>query len=303
MQSPRFFLLTALFVASSAIFAIDLTNEDFSWQYNPKKPIRVRDVVAMQDSTLTIFLEIKSLPAFQWRVAYYTQDNYKGEGETLITPKVDTLASSFDTKILKISLDSYQNLFLVSFTSQSETLYYDIAVSENTPDFYLTDGRGMPLFSPYLMNSDVGVNNAPTLFFTRYKNEFGEAEHPYAKVETLAPAVPEDSTFQSSSVASLKEGYFYAATKDTLTNEKLVFLKMPVYYPKYRKLPELIEAAFYIMTEQEKTSLIQTNDLKKTFDSFWVGLYQSKTRAKNAIKNYYDWVEYANYRFTDYKEG
>ena len=48
---------------------------------------------------------------------------------------------------------------------------------------------------------------------------------------------------------------------------------------------------------------MSSNDVRKSFESFWLNLSKSEAIAKQIIKRYYDRVEESNLLFTNYKEG
>ena len=59
----------------------------------------------------------------------------------------------------------------------------------------------------------------------------------------------------------------------------------------------------YILNEPERKSFANSRNPRESFDSFWINTFKSKFRARNAIRNYYNWIEQANKRFTDFKQG
>lgn len=49
--------------------------------------------------------------------------------------------------------------------------------------------------------------------------------------------------------------------------------------------------------------MFRSKNPKESFDSFWMNTYSTKSRARNAIRKYYNWIENANTLFTDFKPG
>ena len=53
----------------------------------------------------------------------------------------------------------------------------------------------------------------------------------------------------------------------------------------------------------ESRELVTSEEKKRAFDEFWIGMTNSAGKAKSIIREYYQQVEEANHLFTGYKEG
>ncbi|MEO1256252.1 MAG: GWxTD domain-containing protein, partial [Bacteroidota bacterium] len=124
-----------------------------------------------------------------------------------------------------------------------------------------------------------------------------------AEMKPLAPQVDLDTSFVFKDSVIFEEDHFYTIRKDSLATVGVTMLRVPPYFPEYRKLRELMEAMLYLTSEQEKKSILKSKNLRQSFDSFWMNTYSTKSRARNAIRDYYSKIRKANESFTDFKPG
>jgi GWxTD domain-containing protein len=74
-------------------------------------------------------------------------------------------------------------------------------------------------------------------------------------------------------------------------------------FPTFTKVKELINSLQYITSNDEQTSLLETNNQKEALDELLINLTGDQNLAKNIIKNYFKRVTEANKLFTTTKEG
>ena len=77
-------------------------------------------------------------------------------------------------------------------------------------------------------------------------------------------------------------------------------------YPAIKAPIELARPLHYLMSEKEYKKLVaieHPDSLKQAVDRFWLKALNSKSRARQVIKMYYQRVEEANKQFSNFKEG
>jgi GWxTD domain-containing protein len=74
-------------------------------------------------------------------------------------------------------------------------------------------------------------------------------------------------------------------------------------FPGITDAIEMIHCARYIMTKEEYTSCLESENKKKAIDKFWLEIGGSNERARELIKRYYARVKEANKLYTAYNEG
>ena len=150
-------------------------------------------------------------------------------------------------------------------------------------------------------------NKSQSFKLVRYSHEFDPALSPIAVGSKLTPKpLYVDSLYDVSSNTPFvleKEGLYYFI-KDTTDRTGFSILGTDERFPKYTKPAKLSKPMVYLTTNQEFQALNSNADFKKSFDQFWLGLYNNnQTAARKTIKSFYTKVEEANSQFTTYKEG
>lgn len=300
-----FFGLFMLFSVKTE--AINFSRVNLAWQYDINAPIKVAHRVISVNGELSVFLNVKTDSA-NWKYEFLSQEGYESEKHIEITPRViDTLQSLDGNTVLRLDLGSgLDDLLVIKIFRFEEYYYYDIGLKNGSipfPAVYPVDAEGLPILTNYINRSGYQWKNGDYYFTMRYEESFGTADLPMADMKPLAPSLAMDSSFTFIDSYNLEEGYFYTVLGDSSAASGVTVLKVPPYFPEYRQLTELVESMFYITSEPEKKSLINSKDLKKNFDSFWINNFNTKPRARNAIRKYYTSIEQANIFFTDFKAG
>lgn len=293
-----------LFLTSKAI---DFSRVNVAWQYDVNADLRMKHRVVLVDGITTLFVEIKVDSVSQWQFEYLVQDGYESEDHRIITPTtVDTLRSE-NGLLLKITLPSMdENLFVVKASKFESFYYYDIGLRIGTlpyPSVYPMDADGYPILNNYIYRSGSRWAGGDSFDVIQYTERFAEADPPMADMKPLAPNVDMDTSYVFEDVPDFKDNYFYVVRTDSNASTGVTILKVPPYFPKYRKLNELAQSMLYLTSEAEKKSIVNSKNLKQVFDSFWVNNFKTKQGARRAIRSYYSWVEDANVLFTDFKPG
>ena len=102
---------------------------------------------------------------------------------------------------------------------------------------------------------------------------------------------------------ALEEEGLYFIQSDTSSLSGIGIRVVSEFYPKMTALKELSEPLVYLSTKDEIEELINEEDVRAAFEGFWLDLAKSESVARMIIKRYYDRIEEANIRFTNYKEG
>lgn len=297
-----------LLIVHGELLAIDFSRVNVAWQYDPNAPVKVAHRVISLDGEITTFIQVKLDSSVRWELKFLLQNDYESEKHETITPtKIDTLNSKSGEYLLKVHLGSVDyDLLVLKIFKYEAFYYYDIGLKIGSlpfPSIYPATKDGYPILTNYINRSGTQWSNSTTYFAMKYEESFSFADPPMAKMKPLAPNILSDSTFHFSNPLELDEDNFYTIRKDSAALSGVTILRVPPYFPEYRQLPELVECMFYITSEPEQKSLMNAKDLKKNFDSFWINNFNTKPRARNAIRKYYNTIEQANLLFTDFKPG
>ena len=301
-------LFIALFTCSLSATAIDFSRINVAWQYDVNAPLRLAHRVISEEGNISVFLQISADSLRRWDVEYLTQVGYESEDHRRIAPSaIDTLVSASGKLMLKLDFGSdVDDLLVVKIFRFEQFYYYDIGLKNGTisfPSIYPVDAAGLPILTNYINRSGYQWMSSDYYYVMQYQERFGTADPPMADMRPLAPSLNQDSSFVFTDSVSFQDNYFYTVLGDSLAASGVTVVKVPPYFPEYRQLRELVETMFYITNEAEKKSLINSKDLKKNFDSFWINNFNTKPRARNAIRRYYGSIEETNKLFTDFKAG
>ena len=264
--------------------------------------------VVSDEGELIIFLRVSADSIDSWTYEFLLQNGYESETHQIIQPiATDTLLDVSSQRLLRIRLSKTdENLLVVKFSKPEQFYFYDIRLrigSLSFPSIYPVDEQGIPILEKFINRSGHKWIGNDTLIAMQYAENFVPADPPMADMKPLAPQVDMDTAFVISDTPAFKENYFYTVRKDSLSTVGVTMLRVPPYYPEYRQLRELIESMLYLTSEQEKKAILRSKTPKQSFDSFWMNTFSTKSRARNAIRKYYNWIENANKLFTDFKPG
>jgi GWxTD domain-containing protein len=169
-----------------------------------------------------------------------------------------------------------------------------------------------PLFRHYInAGTQVKIQNlqrtSAPLHVAYYNHDFDPAASPMSTApRSNAKPFEVDSTFalQSEEVLTFdKEGLYYVRS-DTSQTEGIGFIVTNERYPKMTYPQQLTKPLLYMSTNKEITELQNSEDFKKSLDTYWLNLMNGNAeQASQVIKYFYQRVEDANRLFTTYKEG
>lgn len=288
--------------------AIDFSRVNISWQYDPLAEIELRARVIQKGDSVEVFIRFRFDETTQWQMNYLVQSGYESESHFNLAPySVDTLLSASGSAIVKLTFKKPdENLLVAKIFKEDAFYYYDIPLRNGSLPYspiLLLDEVGLPIFDSYLNTTKFTWSGADEFYAMEYDENFEPADPPMGKMKPLAPSIFPDSTFQFSNEVTFADDNFYVVREDSNALSGVTILKASAYYPQHKLLGELASSMHYILNEPEQKAIRNSRNLKESFDSFWVKTYTTKFRARNAIRNYFNWVEQANKRFTDFKPG
>ena len=289
--------------------AIDFSRVNVAWQYDLNAELRMTHRVAKSELGTFVFLNVVADSLQGWSYQFLIQEGYESENHQQIDPvKIDTLSKIENTLSLKMEFPVVsRDLLVIKATNATLTYYYDIGLKFGSlpfPQIYPIEKGGKVITASYLNRSGSRWAGSDSLFVLKYQEDFARAEPPMADMKPIAPSAIKVSSFSMSSDSSNFEmDYFYVVRNDSNASSGVTVLRIPPYFPEYRRLNELVASMLYLTSEAEEKALLKSKNLKKDFDSFWINNLNSKTRARSAIRKYYISVKHANTLFTDFRPG
>ncbi|MDE0471597.1 MAG: GWxTD domain-containing protein [Ekhidna sp.] len=290
------------------LHAIDFSSINVAWQYDLKAELKLAHRVFQNEEGIFVMLQVSADSLSDWGYELLIQDGYEAERHEIMMPlNVDTVRSGKSEFSIKLHLPLVtQDLLIVRMYQLERDYYYDIALKIGNlsfPSIYPINKNALPIYKNYINRSGYSWNQADSLHIIKYAEDFSRADSPMAEMKPLNPALNQDTSFRAKDSVFFEEDFFYVVRDDINSSTGVTILKTPPYFPKYRKLFELVEAMLYLTSEAEEKALLKSKNVKRDFDSFWLNNLNTKSRAQNAIRKYYKSVEKANILFTDYKAG
>jgi GWxTD domain-containing protein len=187
----------------------------------------------------------------------------------------------------------------------SETVY-------PPPDFMLFNKTsGQPECMDYAHNSDTLIihdfNKKERAFFVYfYDTDFDIADPPmYRLKKNVSKEIEINSLFKvyADSAFVLDQEGLYFIQSDTTSLSGFGIRIENDFYPRITSIRQLVAPLAYLSTKEETEKLLSSDNLRASFERFWLDLAKSEEGAKNMIKKYYDRIAEANRLFTNYKEG
>ncbi len=191
---------------------------------------------------------------------------------------------------LPLTTNSTRNNFLVMF--QNNILFKHYAPENSTVKIYHRQ-------------------KLPLLYVDVFKYHHQPALPPFSNSSPVFNYLP-DSSFSISLInkdyytLSLQSGCFYHIRTNPQSLEGVSIFTLDSVFPNIKDSKEMLYTSRYIMNKNEYercAHLTALEDTKKCIDNFWIQIADSKERAKEILKNYYQRVIEANRLFTSYKFG
>ena len=303
------YCLTVLFL--SLFFsgdAIDFSRVNVAWQYDSDAEIRMAHRVCENEDGIFVFLKIVTDSLVRWQYEFLLQDSYESQAhESLQSVLLDTLNKAGNRLDLKLQLPRLEkDLLVIKVSKFDQSYYYDVGLKIGNlsyPSVYPTDHQGLPIYRNFIKRSGHSWNGSDSIHAIRYLENFARADAPMGDMKPIAPTADQDSSFMAGPDPTFKDNHFYVVRSDSNQSSGATVLKVPPYFPEYRRLTELVEAMLYLTSEAEEKAFLKSKDLKKAFDAFWINNLNTKPRARNAIRKYFESVKVVNMLFTDFKPG
>ena len=302
-------------------------SKDLSHQYKP-------------DSEISLYHRVVNFPDRTQLFMRLTINDNRTKIEDLITTysflnnyseSIEFEADTVD--LLRHRINTIENLHYLSFQIKNpeskgvlvlkvlnkitgNDYYFDINVNPDanvmnsgivikTPDFNL------PFFRNYIREDEpfqlVNLKTSDSLLtIYRYTSNFRIADPPYSSsTANVIQSLEVDSvlTAYSGETITVSQPGLYFAQYDTVTVNGLAFRVENGYFPKRATYDELIEAMTYFTTQIEMERITEAEDLKDSFDGYWLEITGSVDKAKRVIREYYRRIAKADEIFTTYKQG
>lgn len=306
---------------------INYSDKNINYMYDPGTPIKVTSKVMYSEGEATIFLKItmgrrdtlQQVPKISYQITDTYEENIALSDslnwENHLINKTDNNYYLKWQAPVNINNDNVIILRIFYPPLGEEPFYYDIPVAgeRNFPpaDIMAMDkDLDIPVFNNFMMIGDnfriKTVNpNIQEVFVYYYNNDFGPNPPPMAEEEQVQKELNIDSVFSvpvNEPLSFSNEGLYFIQS-DTTSLSGISFRITDTYFPKYKRVSQLIGPLRYISTNDEMEALRSEEEKKEALDKFWLDITQSRERAKQIIRNYYQQVTLTNKIFTGYKEG
>ncbi|MDW3195783.1 MAG: GWxTD domain-containing protein [Cytophagales bacterium] len=273
-----------------------------AYQYDPTALLRIEHGHFAENETLFLHVTVRNKTALPYALTLLTQTNMEAEEHQEISYEADTLMSGLKTAkyLIKADLGSLDKLLVLQFFNSGEVYYFPI---------YLNTERGETIAfqeepaKPYLSKVPILKDTATAPYCYAYSMDFGLADPAFGNMRELSPSLEPDSLFNFGSNLSFQDWTFYFLQHDTTEAAGRGFLKCPPYYPKLRKVEELVGPVQYLSSAKEFAEIINADNPKFAFEQFWIRNAGGKGKAKTAISSFYNRVTWSNALFTNYKPG
>ncbi len=326
----RFILMTIIIftLCSSQVFSqSNYTNRSLDWKYDLNSEYAISYRIAKDDSVFHIYfsLNIPDGIDFEENVGlnYEIKASLDAE-EILFTRTVnypvhgigrDTESTYFHIRIP--DANNYNVFFLNVTNKVSRKEYtYDIQLISKTkfppPNFMIFNNTSLlPVCKNYVTLPETlsiqSFNDKDKEFFIYYyKTDFEVADPPMYRIKKTVSKSMDISSLtvvgKNEPITLEDEGLYYIQS-DTSSLSGIGIRVVGEFYPKMTSIKELSEPLIYLSTKDEIDELMSEKDVRAAFENFWLDLAKSESVARMIIKRYYDRIEEANLRFTNYKEG
>ncbi len=282
--------------------SIDLTKINLSYLYDPINSVTFEYRLA-KPSADRIALMASLDVAFPTSIRFLTQERYGDEDHRVIEPvKTDTLIEDGEYYYqYDFPAAQMDELLILETTHDSTVYYFPVEIDQDRLSRFYPWNSG-PMVKNYATSAPE-FRDATSVYAYVYGSGFGKADPPFGNMQALSPVINVDTVMLYSDTLTLDNGSFYFVQQDTSSAIGSGFLKVPPYFPRYRRIEELIAPLEYICSSREFSDIVSSSDLRVGFEDFWIGIANGKSGAKRAIRNFYRGVAVSNLLFTNYKPG
>ncbi len=319
-----FFAIGLIFIAGQTLANTNFPQINTAYKYDPNALVHSQYRLAASKDSIHLYLKIDVAVGNlleDYQLMYSLQEFYDSKSSRVLdslNAAEYLLVQDNETYYLMLPLKRGPglNLLLLHIKYNEVTYLFDIPLESDflAPNLVLMERtRNIPVFDSYvpvgnsyrLVNS-FGAGDSVAFYCYQYNHNFSPALPPMAtKAEEVDQTLTIDAAFAipANRYWTMSNEALHFIQEDTATLRGIAYMAVPDYYPKYRRVEELIEPLIYISTRSEMSKLSKATDLKKALDKYWLELMKTPSRAKMMIKRYYDQIELANAVFTTYKDG
>jgi len=320
-----FFILT---LSSLQTFSqSNYTKTSIDWKYALNSEYTVNYRIAKDDSIYHIYFTI-NIPEgidFEENIGLDYEIKAALEAEEILYTRTlnypvhgigrDSESTYFHIRIP--DANNYNVLFLnVRNKVSGKEFTYDIQFISKTkfpaPDFMIYNNSSLlPACNDYIsLPETLSIQHygdeEKEFFVYYYKTDFEVADPPMYRIKKTVSKSMEISSLNKiagNEPFSLEEEGLYFIQSDTASLSGIGIRVVSNYYPKMSTIKELSEPLIYLSTKDEIDELVNEENVRAAFEGFWLDLAKSESVAKMIIRKYYDRIEEANLRFTNYKAG
>lgn len=326
----RFIWLSFLIFTLSNFQALSQSNytkTSIDWKYDLNIEYTLNYKIAKDDSTYHIYFNI-NIPEgidFEENIGLDYEIKASLDAEEIqftrtINYPVHGIGRDPESTYFHIRIpdaNNYNVLFLnVRNKISGKEFTYDIQLISKTkfppPDFMIFNNSSLlPVCADYISLPETisiqGFGDGDQEFFVYYyKTDFEVADPPMYRIKKTVNKSMDISSLNkvtSNEPFSLEEEGLYFIQSDTSSLSGIGICVVSNLFPKMTSIKELSEPLIYLSTKEEIDELVNEEDVRSAFEGFWLDLAKSESVARMIIKRYYDRIEEANLRFTNYKEG
>jgi GWxTD domain-containing protein len=220
----------------------------------------------------------------------------------------------------KIKLETgktYESVFKCSDLNREEKYTIELILNKenenNRQNFLLLKENQVPIFNNVTNEKSIWLAHpklsSQSLWVRYYNRKFDVPAPPFSDNKLVKFSYQPDSLFEAKLNDSgyvklnLKEKGFYHFQRDSSKQEGFTLFLFKGEYPRITHVDQLAEPLRYLTSTAEYTKIIESTDVKKSVDNFWLDKCGSKERAREIIKQYYGRAEKANKLYGSFVEG
>jgi GWxTD domain-containing protein len=195
----------------------------------------------------------------------------------------------------------------------SEEIIINKENENNRQNFLLLNENHRPIFNNVTDAKMIWLAHpklsSKTLWVRYYNRKFDVPAPPFSDNKLVKFSYKPDSLFavqiNDTGYVNLRlnEKGFYHFQKDTSKQEGFTLFIYKGNYPEITVVDQLTEPLRYLTSTIEFTNIVESDDIKRSVDEFWLDKCGSKERARETIKQFYGRVEKANKLYTSFVEG
>ena len=296
--------------------AQSISSINFKYWYNLEGEVKMELNPVKQKDSIVVFYSIHTGNASvnSFTIEWEKKDSYNQRVGGIILPK-DSVPLVNGVYEGKFRFPKPEKPFLLvakltnRISSKSWVFFKQIETHYPVNGYLETDGvaQWLPYRSASKRYKVHGSGTGKPIHFSFYKNNFTTPSPPFVDKELkMDRFLFPDSTFSAlpgTEIGPFSQEGLYLAQEDTLSSEGFSFLVKKDPYPKYNKLSDLKGPLLFVTTREENDLIGVAGEDKSKFDKVILDITNDKDRAKTFMRNYFRRVEYANARFTSFKEG